>query len=86
MLQFSGLEGQLRPGLGATFGYAGFLASWLARHQPGRLVLASLLLSAIVVAGNSLQITSHLPGSAVNVLMALVLLAVLAQKARKATA
>jgi simple sugar transport system permease protein len=86
MLQFSGLEGQLRPGLGATFGYAGFLASWLARHQPGRLVLASLLLSAIVVAGNSLQITSHLPGSTVNVLMALVLLAVLAQKVRKAAA
>ena len=86
MLQFTGLEGQLRPGLGATFGYTGFLASWLARHQPGRLVLASLLLSGIVVAGNSLQITSHLPGAAVNVLMALVLLAVLAQKARQARA
>jgi simple sugar transport system permease protein len=86
MIQFAGLEGQLRPGLGATFGYTGFLASWLARHQPGRLVLAALLLSCIAVAGNSLQITSHLPGSAVNVLMALVLLAVLAQKPRRAVA
>lgn len=86
MLQFSGLEGQLRPGLAATFGYTGFLASWLARHKPGRLVLATLLLAGIAVAGNSLQISSHLPGSAVNVLMALVLLAVLAQKPRRARA
>jgi simple sugar transport system permease protein len=78
MIQFTGLEGQLRPGIAATFGYTGFLASWLARHQPAKVVLAALLLAAIAVAGGSLQITSHLPGSAVNILMAVVLLAMLA--------
>jgi simple sugar transport system permease protein len=78
MIQFTGLEGQLRPGVAATFGYTGFLASWLARHQPGKVVLAATLLAAIAVAGGSLQITSHLPGSTVNILMAVVLLAMLA--------
>jgi len=86
-IQFTGLEGQLRPGLAAGFGYTGFLASWLGRHHPGRVVLAAFLLAVIVVGGDSLQITSHLPGAAVNVLMALVLLAVLSQRPRgKATA
>jgi simple sugar transport system permease protein len=84
MVQFSGMEGQLRPGLAATFGYTGFLASWLVRHDPKRVVLAAGLLAAIAVAGNSLQITSHLPGSAVYILMALVLIAVLAQRPAKA--
>jgi len=80
MIQFAGVEGQLRPGIAATFGYTGFLASWLARHQPGKVVLAALLLATIAVAGDSLQISAHLPGSAVNVLMAVVLLAVLSKR------
>ncbi|MDP9074222.1 MAG: ABC transporter permease [Actinomycetota bacterium] len=80
MVQFSGLEGQLRPGLAATYGYLGFLASWLARHKPGKVALAALLIGIIAVAGNSLELSSHLPGGAVDVLMALVLLAVLSKK------
>ena len=80
MVQFTGLEGQLRPGLAMTYGYLGFLASWLARHQPVKVALAALLLGVIAVAGNSLELSSHLPGGAVYVLMALVLLAVLSKK------
>ena len=79
-VHYAGMEGQLRPGIAATFGYTGFLASWLARHQPWKAVLAALLLAAIAVAGNALQLSSHLPGSAVNILMAVVLLAVLARR------
>jgi simple sugar transport system permease protein len=81
-VHYAGMEGQLRPGVAATFGYTAFLASWLARHQPLRVVLASFLLAAIAVAGNALQLSSHLPGSAVNILMAVVLLAVLARRRR----
>jgi general nucleoside transport system permease protein len=80
MVQYTSLEGQLVPGLAATFGYLGFLASWLARHKPGQVALAALLLGIIAVAGNSLELSSHLPGGAVDVLMALVLLAVLSKK------
>jgi ABC-type uncharacterized transport system permease subunit len=47
---------------------------------------AALLLAAIAVGGNALQISSHLPGSAVNVLMALVLIAVLARRPARGAA
>jgi simple sugar transport system permease protein len=86
MVQFTGLEGQLRPGLAATYGYLGFLASWLARHKPTKVALAALLIAVIAVAGDSLELSSHLPGGAVDVLMALVLLAVLSKKTAAVTA
>ena len=82
MVQFSGVEGQLRPGVAAGFGYIAFLASWLAGHRPQTIALAALLMAVISVAGDSLQIGAHLPGSAVNILMAVVLLAVLSNRRR----
>jgi general nucleoside transport system permease protein len=86
MVQFTGLEGQLRPGVAATIGYTGFLASWLGRHQPAKVVAAAFLVAVIAVAGNALQLSTHLPGSAVNILMAVVLLVVLAQRPKFRTA
>jgi simple sugar transport system permease protein len=76
-IQFAGTEYKLRPTFGLTIGYVAFLASWLARHRPLPLLLASLALAAIAVSGNSLQIGSGLPAASVNILMGLVLLAVL---------
>lgn len=81
-VHFAGVEGQLRPGMTFGFGYIGFLASWLAGHHPIRIAGAALLLGAIAVAGDSLQIDSGLPAASVNVLMAFVLFAVLGKKPR----
>lgn len=72
----AGAEFKLRPGFLATYGYIGFLASWLARHNPAKVALAALLLAAISISGDSLQIDSQLPAATVNILMALVLIAV----------
>lgn len=72
----AGAEFKLRPGFLATYGYIGFLASWLARHNPVKVALAALLLGAISISGDSLQIDSQLPAATVNILMALVLIAV----------
>lgn len=74
--QLAGVEYKLRPGYLLTYGYIGFLASWLARHHPVRVALAATLLAAIAVGGDSLQLDSTLPAASVNVLMALVLLGV----------
>jgi ABC-type uncharacterized transport system permease subunit len=74
--QLSGVEYKLRPGFLLTYGYIGFLASWLARHHPIRVALAAVLLAAIAVGGDSLQLDAALPAASVNVLMALVLLGV----------
>lgn len=76
-VQLAGTEYKLRPTFGLTIGYVAFLASWLARHRPLPLLLASLALAAIAVSGNSLQIGSGLPAASVNILMGLVLIAVL---------
>jgi ABC-type uncharacterized transport system permease subunit len=74
--QLAGAEFKLRPGFLLTYGYIGFLASWLARHSPLKVALSALLLAAISISGDSLQIDSQLPAASVNILMALVLFAV----------
>jgi len=84
--QLAGAEFKLRPGFIATYGYIGFLASWLARHKPIQVAAAAVALSAISISGDSLQIDSQLPAATVNILMALVLLAVFGWTDRKAKA
>jgi simple sugar transport system permease protein len=80
LVHFAGTEFQLRPGMAVNFGYVGFLASWLAMHRPLRIALAALLLAAIAMGGDSLQIDSGLPAASLNVLMAVVLLVVLGSR------
>lgn len=75
-VQLAGVEFKLRQGFLFGYGYIGFLASWLARHHPLKVAAGSVALAAIAVAGDSLQIDSGLPAAGVNILMALVLLAV----------
>jgi len=74
--QLAGTEFKLRSGFISGYGYIGFLASWLGRHRPGYVVLSALVLSTIVIGGDSLQIDSQLPAASVNVLMAVTLLLV----------
>jgi simple sugar transport system permease protein len=76
-IHLTGVEHQLRPSFGSQLGYVGFLASWLARHRPGPILVAALVLAALAVAGDSLQIDSQLPAATVNVLTGLILVAVL---------
>jgi general nucleoside transport system permease protein len=77
MVEVTGVEARLRPDMLAGYGYIAFLASWLARHDPLKAIVSSMALAAIFVGGFGLKISAGLSGAAVNVLMALVLLAVL---------
>jgi simple sugar transport system permease protein len=81
--QLAGAEFKLRPGFVAGYGYIGFLASWLGRHRPVPVIASAVLLSTIVVGGDSLQIDSGLPAASVNILMALTLLMVFGFGRRK---
>ncbi len=83
MVEVTGVEARLRPDMLAGYGYIAFLASWLARHQPLKAIVSSIALAAIFVGGFGLKISAGLSGAAVNVLMALVLLAVLGFAQRK---
>ena len=82
--QLAGAEFKLRPGFLVTYGYIGFLASWLGRHRPLPAAGAAIVLAALSVGGDSLQIDSGLPAASVNILMALVLLAAFGFSKRKA--
>lgn len=86
LTQLAGAEFKLRSGFIAGYGYIAFLASWLGRHRPGFVVVSALLLSAIVISGDSLQIDSQLPAASVNVLMAVTLLMVFGFGRRKVPA
>ncbi|HEY6797236.1 MAG TPA: ABC transporter permease [Kineosporiaceae bacterium] len=76
-IHLAGVEYQLRPSFGSQLGYIGFLASWLARHRPGPVLLSAVVLAGLAVAGDSLQIDSALPAATVNILTGLILIAVL---------
>lgn len=77
MIHFAGVEYKLRPGFGSQLGYTSFLACWLARHQPLPILVAAFVFAALSVAGDSLQLDSGLPAASINVLTALILIAVL---------
>jgi simple sugar transport system permease protein len=78
MLYLSGTQLQLLPGGTATFGYTAFLAAFLGRQEPLKVVLAALAFSAIAISAPGLQLTYSLDGNIVDVLLALAVAAPLA--------
>lgn len=86
MIELTGVEGQLRPQMMVGYGFIGFLASWLVRHDPLKIIGAALLMGALAVGGTGLKSAAGLSGAAVYVLMAVLLLAILGwSQTRKAT-
>ena len=83
MIEVAGVEGQLRPSMMVGYGFIGFLASWLVRHDPLKIIGSALLLGAIAVGGNGLKTSAGLSGAAVFVLMAVMLLAILGWSQKK---
>jgi general nucleoside transport system permease protein len=82
MAQVSALQLRLNPGLSASFGYLGFLISWLAGHNPRLIVPMAFLLALLATGGDVLQITQGLPYALVNVMSALLMVIVLLGRAR----
>jgi simple sugar transport system permease protein len=80
--EVSAIQGRLRPTLSPGYGFIGFLVSWLAGHNPLIIVVMALLLAVLTASGDALQISQHLPFASVNLLMALTLFVVLAQRGR----
>jgi simple sugar transport system permease protein len=82
MVEVTGVEGVLRSGIAVGYGYIGFLATWLVAHRPLQIVAASLVLGALSVGGDSLQIDAGLPSTSVYTLMAIVLIVALFVRGR----
>jgi simple sugar transport system permease protein len=84
MVESSAIQGRLRPGFSSSYGFIGFLISWMSAHNPVVIVIMSFLLAVVTSGRDVLQITQNLPGAAVNILMGLVLFVVLALRGKKA--
>jgi ABC-type uncharacterized transport system permease subunit len=80
MAEVSAIQGRLRPSLSSGYGYSGFLIAWMARGHPAGIVAASFGLAVITAGGDILQMTQALPGSVVNILMAVLLFVVLGRQ------
>ena len=77
MLQTSGVESNLRPGIMSGYGFTAVLAAWMVRQSPIKAMASAFLLAAIAIGGNGLKIREGLSAASVNILMAIILLAVL---------
>jgi ABC-type uncharacterized transport system permease subunit len=80
MAEVSAIQGRLRPSLSPGYGYSGFLIAWMTRGHPLGIVMAAFGLAVITAGGDILQMTQALPGSAVNILMAVMLFVVLGRR------
>lgn len=83
MAEVSGVQHHLRPGISNNLGFLGFLASWLADHNPLTIVAMGFLLALVMVGGDLLQFSADLPSAAMNILIALILFLVLAFRPSK---
>jgi simple sugar transport system permease protein len=82
-LNVMSVEGALRPGMTASFGFIAFLANFLGGSRPFAVAGAAALFGAIAMSGNGLQLVEHLDGSAVNVLLGLIVMTMLVISGRR---
>ena len=79
MVQASGYYGLMLTNFSIGWGFMGFLISWLVAGDPFGIIVMSFIVSLIYAGGNLLQITSGVPYSIINILLALTLFVVLAR-------
>lgn len=80
MVQVAGIHRHLRPDIDVQYGTMGFLASWLAGHDPVLLLGTTFLLSSIMVGGDLLQISANFPSAGIYILIGLVFFCVLGSR------
>ena len=79
MVQASGYYGLMLTNFSIGWGFMGFLISWLVNGNPLGIFIMSFIISLIFSGGNLLQITSGVPYSIINILLALTLSIILAR-------
>jgi general nucleoside transport system permease protein len=71
------VQQRLRLDISLGFGYSGFLVAWICRKQLMLIVPVSILVAALIVGSENLQITSGLPAASGDVAQGFLLLFVL---------
>jgi general nucleoside transport system permease protein len=75
--EVAGVHGQLKRGLSPGYGYTAIIVAWLARLAPWATFVVSVMLGALLVGSDMLQIVMNLPVAVAYLLQGLILFAVL---------
>jgi ABC-type uncharacterized transport system permease subunit len=63
LCETAGIHYRLQQGLAVGNGYVGIVVAWLARLRPGAIVVISILLGALMVGGDQVQIAMQVPSA-----------------------
>lgn len=77
MGEVAGISHKLQQGLSANNGFTAIIVAWIAKLQPWAIVLVSILLAAVFVGGDQIQMTMGLPSSVAQVVQGVMLFFVL---------
>ncbi len=73
MAEVAGIAHRLQKGLTVGYGYTAIIVAWLARLNPWGVLLVAVLLAALLVGGDQIQITMGLPAAVGLVLQGAIL-------------
>lgn len=73
-----GVEGRMRVDAGQNMGIMGFLTAGMVSNSPVLAIFSALLIGALDVAGNGMEIATGLPAATMQILIMLVLLTIMA--------
>ena len=76
--EVTGIAHRLQQGLSIGYGYTAIIVAWMAQLNPLAVILVSLLMAALLVGGDQVQIMMHLPAAVGLVLQGLILFPLLA--------
>jgi simple sugar transport system permease protein len=73
MAEVSGISHRLQQGLAVGYGFTAIIVAWLGKLNPWGVILVAILLAALLVGGDQIQITMGLPASVALVLQGAIL-------------
>lgn len=76
--EVSAIHGRLQPNISIGYGLTGFLVAWLCGHRFLAITPVSLMIGALIAAGDSLQLFARVPAASATVLQGLLFVTVLA--------
>ena len=76
--EVTGISHRLQQGLSIGYGYTAIIVAWMAHLEPGAIIPVALLMAGLLVGGDQVQITMHLPAAIGLVLQGMILFPMLA--------
>jgi general nucleoside transport system permease protein len=73
MAEVAGISHRLQQGLAVGYGFTAIIVAWLAKLNPWAVILVAILLAALLVGGDQIQIVMGLPASMALVLQGAIL-------------